>query len=238
MVQRRDYRRGKGKRVLRREPNFFQRISLTNLLIFVNVAVFIPLFLLLLASSESVIKYFAVNPGLVLDGYVWTLLTSMFMHGGFGHLVANMFSLFFIGNFVERLIGRKRFFWFYMIAGLVGGLFFVGFAYLGLSFSNGESLFGGIDDFAVGASGALFGLGGLLALLIPRLKVLFFFIIPMPIWFAMVLFMFGFWIASATADLPIGNTAHLGGLVVGVVYGLYLRKKYARKVKALNRMFG
>jgi hypothetical protein len=148
-----------------------------------------------------------------------------------------MVSMFFIGNFLERIIGRKRYIWFYMISGIVAGLFFVGFAYLGLIVPGGNALFGGIDDFAVGASGALFGLGGLLAVLIPRLKVLVFFIIPMPMWAAMTVLMFGLWAFSVVAGLPVGNTAHFGGLVVGVIYGFYLRKKYARKVRMLNRMF-
>jgi len=238
MVQRRDFRRGVSRRNVIRRKGFFSNLSLNNIFILINVVVFFALFPFLVSGAgETVIRYVAINPSLFLDGFVWTLITSMFMHGSFGHLFVNMISMFFIGNFVERLIGRKRFFWFYMIAGIVAGLFFVGLAYVGQSFSFGESLFGGIDTFAVGASGALFGLGGLLAVLIPRLKVLVFFIIPMPMWLAMIVLMFGLWFISASFGLPLGNTAHFGGLVVGVLYGFYLRKKYARKVKALNRMF-
>ncbi len=229
----------------RRGYNFVERMSLTNLLIAINVAVFIAFILISglaiyfygMKGSELMIKFIALRPSLVLEGYIWTFITSMFMHGNFTHLFVNMVSMFFIGNFVERLIGRKRFFWFYMISGILAGLFFVGFAYLGLYVPRGEALFGGIDTFAVGASGALFGLGGLLAVLIPKLRVLVFFVIPMPMWAAMAVLMFGLWIFSFAGGLPVGNTAHFGGLVAGLVYGFYLRKKYARKVKMLNRMF-
>jgi len=241
------YRRGYRYRPYRRKKGFFERFSLTNNLIFINVAVFVLVLIFIrvlgvdLTSIEafgnSFLRYIALNPELFFQGFVWTLLTSMFMHGGFTHLFVNMISMFFIGNFVERLIGKRRYLWFYLIAGLVAGLFFVGFAYLGQFVVNGQNIFGGIDAFAVGASGALFGLGGLLAVLIPRLKVLVFFIIPMPMWLAMVVLMFGLWIFSATAGLPIGNTAHFGGLVVGVIYGVYLRKRYAKKVRMLNKMF-
>lgn len=240
-MRRNVYRRGYS----RKRRNFVQRLSLTNLLIGINVLVFF-LFILVsgaailsrgLAGVDFLIRYIALNPSLFLQGYIWTLLTSMFMHGGFTHLFVNMISMFFIGNFVERIIGRKRFIWFYMLSGLIAGLFFVGFAYLGLYVPNGELLFGGIDTFAVGASGALFGLGGLLAVLIPRLKVLVFFIIPMPMWAAMAVLMFGLWAISASAGLPVGNTAHFGGLIVGLVYGFYLRKKYSKKIRMLNRMF-
>lgn len=222
----------------RKKKGFFSSLSLNNIFIIINVAVFLILFpFLLFGNQESFISYIALSPNLFLQGYVWTLLTSMFMHGSFGHLFVNMISMFFVGNFVERLIGRKRYFWFYMAAGIAGGLFFITFAYIGLFVSNGDVIFGGVDAFAVGASGALFGLGGLLAVLIPRLKVLVFFVIPMPMWLAMAVLMFGLWAISIASNLPVGNTAHFGGLIVGVIYGIYLRKKYSKKVKMLNRMF-
>ncbi|OIO81635.1 hypothetical protein AUJ84_00630 [Candidatus Pacearchaeota archaeon CG1_02_32_132] len=226
----------------RAKEGFFARQSLTNILIYVNVIFFILVSLFIASKGiesgvADVFKYIALTPSLFVQGYVWTLITSMFMHGGFTHLFVNMVSMFFIGNLVEKIIGRKRFLWFYMIAGIVAGLSFVGFAYLGLYVKGGEALFGGINAAAVGASGALFGLGGLLAVLLPRLKVLVFFVIPMPLWAAMIFMMFGLWAISAVGGWPIGNTAHFGGLVVGVIYGFYLRHKYARKVKMLNRMF-
>jgi len=223
----------------RRKKGFFEKLSLTNIIILINIAVFLVIWIgLFFGLEEVVINYFALNASLFFKGYVWAILTSMFMHVLPFHLFANMVSLFFIGSFIERLIGRRRYLWFYMISGLVASLFFVGLAYLGQFFPGGERIFGGFDVFALGASGAIFGLGGLLAVLIPKLRVLFFFVIPMPIWLAMGVFLFGFWAASISAGWPIGNTAHLGGLVVGVVYGFYLRKKYSRKVRMLNRMFG
>lgn len=227
------------------KESFIERTSLTNLIIYINVIVFIIVTLLIAfnvageikESDAGILKYLALSPELFTYGYFWTLITSMFMHAGFGHLLVNMVSMFFIGNLIEKIIGRKRFLWFYMIAGIVAGLSFVGLAYLGLFFGGGQSFLGEIGNFAVGASGALFGLGGLLAVLIPRLRVFVFFFIPMPMWLAMVVLMFGIWILSAFGGLPIGNTAHFGGLVVGVIYGFYLRNKYARKVAVLNRIF-
>ena len=162
------------KNFRKRRKGFFANLSLTNILILVNVVLFFVFIFLTVSSSvfefasgpENLISLIALKPSLILQGYVWTFFTSMFMHANFTHLFVNMVSLFFIGNFLERLIGKKRFLWFYLISGLVAGFFFVGFAYLGVSVSNGNVIFGGIDDFAVGASGALFGLGGLLAVLI------------------------------------------------------------------------
>ena len=98
-------------------------------------------------------------------------------------------------------------------------------------------IFGNPIAFAVGASGALFALGGLLAVLTPKLKVLAFFIIPMPMWFAMIFLLGILWILTFTAGLPIGNAAHLGGALVGIGYGFYLRNKYKRKTKMISKYF-
>ena len=221
------------------------RVSLTVTLIAINVLVWFVLTLLILVFSmsadegliEKTLSFVAVNPQLFVQGYFWTILTSVFTHISFTHLLVNMISLFFIGSFVERLIGQKRYGWFYLISGLAGSLLFVLLAYFGQSFSFGQNVFGGIDASAVGASGAIFGLGGLLAVILPKLRVLVFFVIPMPMWLAMTVLMFGLWILSAAGGLPIGNTAHFGGLIVGLAYGFYLRTKYSRKVALLNRMF-
>lgn len=220
--------------------------SLTTIFICINVVVYL-LFLgaaIYVHFSHSVevlawlTSIFFLNPQLVIEkGAFWTLLTSMFTHTSPSHLLVNMISLFFIGSFVERLIGKRRYFWLYVLSGIVGGVFFVGLAYFGAHFTWGPSVFGSIDTPAVGASGALFGIAGLLAVLLPRLPVLVFFILPMPLWVAMVLLIGGLWAFSALLGLPIGNTAHLGGLVVGLAYGWYLRATYARKVALLNRMF-
>jgi len=230
------------------KPGFLKTLSLTDIFVIINALIFLVLSVVLsitidvepgemLDPNDTFLRYIAVTPALFFKGFVWTIFTSMFAHLLFFHLLVNMISLYFIGNFVERLIGRKRYLWFYLAAGLVGGIFYVILPYLGLLIPAGEAIFGNINIPAVGASGALFGLGGFLAILTPRLKVLLMFFIPMPMWLAMAVLMFGFWIASIFGNLPIGNSAHLGGLVVGIIYGLYIRKKYARKVRILNQMF-
>ena len=223
-----------------RQPHFYLRfrdfllnLSLTNWLILINIFFFVVALFFGAFSSpvceETICKYLALNPFNILQGkYLWTLITSMFMHGSFAHLFVNMVSLMFIGNFVEKIIGRKRFFWFYLISGVVASLFFVM-----LSFLFGINT----EVFAVGASGAIFALGGLLMILTPRLTVLVFFVIPLPMYLAMLFLLVSLWLISFLAGLPIGNTAHLGGLLAGVVYGLYLKRKYRKKVMLLNRYF-
>lgn len=220
----------------------FRRFSVTTWLIIISVVFFILVFIVMgivgIDNPERVFSWIALQPNAFFSGVIWTLLTSMFMHGNFTHLFINMISLFFIGNFVEKLIGRKRFFWLYMLSGIAAGLMFVFLAYFFGTPGLGERIFGSPEIFAVGASGAIFALGGLLAILTPRLRVYVFFIIPMQMWVAMIVLLFVLWGASVGAGLPIGNTAHFGGLLVGVVYGLYLKKKYKRKTAMIKKYFG
>ncbi len=202
----------------------------TGIIIVVNVMFFIAFLLLINSISEmTAISLIALMPSTVLAGQnLWTFLTSMFMHASLGHLFVNMISLMFIGSFVEKLIGKKRFIGLYFAGGLFAGILFVLIAFL-----TGMDL----NVYAVGASGAIFALGGLLAVLTPRLPVLVFFIIPMPMWMAMVVLMFGIWALSLGLGLPVGNIAHLGGLIIGLSYGFYLKKQYPRKTKMISKYF-
>ncbi len=204
------------------------RISYTGILIFANVVFFI-FALLMINNSLLKLSEIALQPGKIVNGEsLWTLITSMFMHGGLGHLFVNMVSLMFIGGFVEKLIGYKRFLGLYFASGIFAGIFFVLIAAI---------LGADLNVFAVGASGAIFGIGGLLAVLTPRLPVLVFFVIPMPMWIAMAFLLFGLWAISIGTGLPIGNTAHLGGLLVGLGYGFYLKNKYPNKTRMISRHF-
>ena len=208
-------------------------LSYTSILIGVNVVVFLVAIALGALSSpycdKTICRFIALTPATVLAGqYLWTFVTSMFMHAGLSHLFMNMISLMFIGNFVEKLIGGKRFLWLYFGGGLFAGLLFVLVA-----LASGMDM----NVYAVGASGAIFALGGLLAVLTPRLPVLVFFIIPMPMWAAMGFLMFGLWALSFGLGLPIGNIAHLGGLIVGLGYGFYLKRRFPRKTQMISRYF-
>ncbi len=215
-----------------KKRSFFNNINVTLTIIIVNVVFFIG-FLSALAfykNPEALYNFIALKPSNILQGkYIWTFLTSMFMHGGLFHLFVNMFSLFFIGSLIERILGSKRYFYFYMVSGLLAGVFFV---LLSLIFPADY------NTFAVGASGALFGIAGLMVLLTPNLPLYVMFIpIPIKAKYAIPGLLVILWLVSVAGNIPIGNTAHLGGLVSGLAYGVYLRNKYKRKTRYISRHF-
>jgi len=216
-------------RISRRKRGILDSLSVTSILIVINVIAFI-FFSVLLGANAVAIDSVAIKPFNILQGkYLWTFITSMFMHGGFFHLFVNMISLIFIGSLVEKIVGRKRYIWFYMAAGIFAGLFFVLSSFI---------FPGDLNAFAVGSSGALFGLVGLLVLLTPNLPVYVMFIpIPIKMKYAAPGILVVLWLISIAGNVPIGNTAHLGGLLAGLGYGIHLRNKYKRKTRYLDRHF-
>jgi len=149
---------------------------------------------------------FGLMPALILDR-PWTILTSMFIHAGLWHVMANMFTLFFFGQNLISLVGENRFLAVYFGGGILGGIFYV--------------LLASPFSVAVGASGAVFAIGGALAMLRPKTKVIIFPIpIPIPLWGAVI---GGFLVLSFFPG--IAWQAHLGGLIVGLVSGYVFRRR-------------
>jgi len=208
--------------------------SYTFWIVAVNFVIYLAMtFLSLIPNFDRFIfQNVAISLNNVLAGRVWTIITSMFMHGSVSHLVMNMFSLLFLGGFLERLIGSKRYLGIYFVSGIIGSLVFLLFSIYPLSIVPG--LGARPETLAVGASGAIFGLAGMLMVLTPKMKVYILFIpIAMPLWLGLSSMLILFWILSAFAGLPIGNTAHLGGLITGAVYASYLRGKHKARAKLI-----
>jgi membrane associated rhomboid family serine protease len=153
----------------------------------------------------------AIIPG--LNGYLilntdnvmqrpWTLLTHMFVHANFDHLFWNMIVLFFFGMELERRVGERKFLEIYIVSGIV--------AAIGQMMIAGGSM--------LGASGAIYGVMGCLAIIAPEIRVLLFFIIPLSIRSAVVLFALIDFLMMGAAD-NIAHMAHISGLFVGLAYG-------------------
>jgi len=233
----------------RLNPNFLDRIlrkSITSLLIWTNI-IFFVLVVLLALVIPNFLNYIVLRPAEVMQGkYLWTFLTSMFMHApGYPipfisfHLLINMFVLYSLGGLSEKIIGRKRFLWFYLISGLIAGLMFVLLAYFFGTTDLGARIFGSSGIAAVGASGAIFAIAGLFMILTPKLRFMIIFLpfFSLPAYIMIPLVLFLTWIVSSGVGIGIGNTAHLGGFLAGVIYGLYLRNKYKRKTVMISKYF-
>jgi membrane associated rhomboid family serine protease len=146
----------------------------------------------------------------------WTLLTSMFVHAGFWHIFANMFTLYFFGRYVYMLVGEGKFLVVYFLGGLLGGVFYL--------------LLSAPLDIAVGASGAIFAVAGTLTVMRPRLTVIVFPIpVPVPLWVAVIGGFLIFTLFSIFHWLPVAWQAHLGGLVFGLAIGYIFRRRERRR---------
>lgn len=148
-----------------------------------------------------------------LHGQWWRLLTSMFLHGGWLHILFNMLALVQIGALVERMFGRARFLLLYLIAGLCGGL---------------ASVLWNAHVNSVGASGAIFGvIGGLLAFILkPDSGV------PLSVMRELKSIALGFVVYNIAAGFLLphtDNAAHLGGLLGGLLAGYVLARSLRGK---------
>ena len=145
---------------------------------------------------------------------VWRFVASIFLHGGVGHLLYNLFALMLFGSVLEALIGGKRFIFVFFVTGIIANLISVNF------YSS-----------SLGASGAIFGVIGALIFVRP-LQVVWAFSLPMPIFVAGILWAIGDIIGAVGffAGNPIdntGNIAHLSGMGFGLLLGIFYKlQKY------------
>ena len=150
------------------------------------------------------------------DREPFTLITSMFMHGGWGHIAFNMLFLWIFGDNVEDRLGHRRYLFFYLLCGIVAALVQAYFT---------------LDDLIpnVGASGAIAGIMGAYLILYPRamvqviiLPIFFFpFVVPavalMLVWFLTQLLSGLEEIGQTSAGSGVAWWAHIGGFVAGAL---------------------
>ena len=218
--------------------NWFSNLSIVGWFILVTI-IFSLLSFIVFIFPEG-INYLALKPTNIMQGkYFCTILTHMFVHGGIFHLFINMFVLFSLGSLSEKIIGRKRFFWFYILSGIFAAILSVLLPALYGSTPWGARIFGSPDVYMVGASGAIFAIAGLFVMLLPKLRFMIIFLpfFSLPAYVMVPLVLFATWLATIAGNFPIGNVAHFGGFIAGLAYGLYLKIKYKKKVITLQRMF-
>ena len=212
----------------------------TRALILINVVVF---FFELGLSRESIIQLFylfGVVPARFTDpewaasigfpiGSYWSLLTHQFLHGGWLHIVANMWTLWIFGDNVEDRMGPLRFIIFYLVCGVLAALIQV--------FVTPDATIP-----SVGASGAIAGVLGAyllffptarLIVLIPILFFPFFFELPavifLVLWFLIQLFSGTAMLASPQQVGGIAFWAHIGGFIAGMLLCRFFVRRPVRR---------
>jgi membrane associated rhomboid family serine protease len=194
-------------------------------LILANVLVWV---LYQLPDLDGSVRELAYQPCEVVDscagqavGQDWplTAFTSMFMHGGWEHLLGNMLFLYIFGNNVEDVLGHVRYLLFYLAGGLAATAL-----QTVVTLSSGSDADAAIPN--LGASGAVSAVLGAYLLLLPRAKVLtiiFFILREIPaiaflgIWFLFQLYSGGTALQHPEAGGGVAFFAHVGGFVFGFV---------------------
>lgn len=170
---------------------------------------------------EKIIQEYGTIPSQILKGEgLDTLITSMFLHGGFLHLIGNMWFLWIFGDNVEHNIGKIKFVIFYFLVGLIASLVHV--------FTIP------VDQRSIptiGASGAISGLLGGYVLLFPKNKIrAFMWFYFRPIIFDVPAFIYvGIWffyqLLYMTGPTSIAYMAHIGGFIAGALLILLFKPK-------------
>jgi membrane associated rhomboid family serine protease len=181
-----------------------ERPVITLSLIGINVFVF-----LLEQITPLIVNNFSFVPAYAFS-QPWTFVTAMFLHADFSHIFFNMFALFIFGTFLEEKIDQKTFLVIYFASGIIGNV--------GYMITAPGSMIPGL-----GASGAIYGIMGALAMINP-FAIIYFYGVPMPMLVASIV-----WIVTEFLGVfvpsDVAHGAHLGGLFLGIAIGLYLRSQ-------------
>ncbi len=157
--------------------------------------------------------YFALMP--LGQGFnLWQLITYQFMHGSFFHIFFNMFMLWMFGMEIENYWGAKKFLVFYLLCGVVAGLFQLILA----------PMFAGGVGPTIGASGAVFGVMVAFAMFFPDRYIFIYFLLPIKAkYLIVILIVFEF--MSVGEMSIVAHLAHIGGALTGFIF-ILLDKNY------------
>jgi len=194
---------------------------ISAILVDINLIVFILLVLsginIMSATPRELLELGANRRYEVLNGESWRLFTSMFLHGGIMHILMNLFGIGATCSLIEPILGRWRTFIAYVISGIGASL---------------ASIYWHENTISVGASGAIFGMMGvMIALLLTKkdsgFRGIYYIILGL---YGGVSLLFGFLGG-------IDNAAHIGGLLTGIVIGLILIFTEWKKLTQANNVY-
>lgn len=162
-------------------------------------------------GSDVILRYFALMPPDSGDFQIWQFITYQFLHGSFSHIFFNLFALWMFGMELENLWGSKKFLIFYLTAGVGGAIFHLMFS----------TLFQGVIQAVIGASGAIFGVMVAFGLMFPDRYILFYFIIPLKTKYFIAFLILINVLAVDDPGSGVAHLAHIGGAVFGFFFLLF-----------------
>lgn len=197
-------------------------------LIGLNVLVFLLQVTMPVGQQQSFVFDFGAIPVELTRGEdLYTLLTSMFLHGGWMHLIGNMLFLWVFADNIEAVIGNFNFLLFYLLGGLAASV-------VHIVFNLGSNIP------AVGASGAISAVLGAYLMMFPKSKVKVFVAYIFRSFYMPALYFLGFWgvqqfvngfitiipRSDSTHTSGVAWWAHIGGFIFGIVLGYFAKKMY------------
>lgn len=197
-------------------------------LIIINAVIY---FLQGMFNNQMIVYYFGLTPNLVFgNGYIWQIVSYMFLHGGMFHIFLNMYALLLFGSHIEHLWGSKKFLLYYFFTGVGAGLLI-----LGINMAAGEPA---ASIPTIGASGAVFGLLLAFGVLFPDVEILLFFVLPIKAKFLVI--MYGaiefYSLVTMGTSSSVSHVGHLGGIIFGLIFFFIMRRRgieyKAKKVRA------
>ena len=207
--------------------NFLERIPpVTRNLLIVNVILYIAT----VVNENFMIGTFAMfYPASPLFRW-WQPLTHMFMHGGFWHILFNMYTLVMFGMVVERALGTKRFLILYFVAGFGAVALHTGVQWLEVRHLLASGNTADVIDLyrtpIVGASGAIYGVLVAFAMIYPQARMTLIFP-PVTLdakWMVIIFIGIELFTGITGTQMGIAHFAHLGGALFGFLLVLYWRK--------------
>ena len=182
------------------------RTPVVKWLLILNLGVFVLGLLLDLRDAFEAVGCFTVEKG-IMGFQIWRFITFQFLHGDFGHLLFNSIAIYFFGAFVEQQLRSRAFLAFYLLCGGAGAL---GYAVL-------VSINSDPDIGVVGASGGIFGILAVAALIAPDMRVQLLFppvTLTMRL-LAIIMLAWGAFVVLSGGRNAGGEAGHLGGALAG-----------------------
>lgn len=207
--------------------------QVTRTIIIINCCVF---FLSLLNDSFMTRTFALFYPSSVLFHW-WQPITHMFMHGGFWHILFNMYTLFIFGSVVERVIGSKKFLLFYFVCGLGAAALHLGVESMEMEKFMEAAALGNSTAMenirlikmtpTVGASGAIYGILIAYAMIFPdsRMTLLFPPVTLSAKWMVVIFASIELFTGLTGLQVSVAHFAHLGGMLIGFLVMLFWRRR-------------